>query len=148
MNHTEADALAKRIINTWRGGPPLAEWTSALLDLDAGTAGTAFIRCRNQYTDPPTIAAFVATYRTLSTRANQPTGEHCGCGDGLVAVWIERGGRQIRCAAPCTCPLGRARAPQIADIASRSALSEPDPTTPRERVDHIPADLFHQEPTP
>jgi hypothetical protein len=65
MTHDEASALAKRIINTWHGGPALAEWVDALQTLNAGTAGTAFVRLRDNNETPPSIARFKATCRAI-----------------------------------------------------------------------------------
>lgn len=148
MTPAEATAVADRITHI-PGRQILTrdEWITQLLPLDHGTAGTALIRCLGTRNAPPALDEFLRKYHDLNTPANNPIpGEHCGCGDGLVTVWIERGGRQIRCAAPCpNCALGRSRAPQIEAIAAGSVLSQPDPTTPHERVDHLPTDLFHQE---
>lgn len=65
MTPTEATTLAKRIINTWNGGPRLDEWVDALTELDAGMSGTAFIRLRNQSEHAPSIARFMATCRAV-----------------------------------------------------------------------------------
>jgi hypothetical protein len=65
MTPDEATALAKRIINTWNGGPRLDEWTDALAHIDEGTAGTAFVRLRSQSEHAPSIARFIATCRAI-----------------------------------------------------------------------------------
>jgi hypothetical protein len=70
MTPAEATDLAKRIINVWRGGPPLSEWVDTLEPLEAGAAGTAFIRLRRDEVDAPSIARYHAVYRSLHT------GEH------------------------------------------------------------------------
>jgi hypothetical protein len=63
VNQAEATDLAKRIINCWRGGPPLTEWIDELKRLDAGMAGTAYIRLRREHEHAPSIARFLAEYR-------------------------------------------------------------------------------------
>lgn len=77
MTPDEADQLAKRIINTWHGGPPLAEWRDTLTELDAGTAGTTYVRLRAELDHAPSIARYLSEYRTLHTPANDPIRHHC-----------------------------------------------------------------------
>lgn len=67
MTPAAADALAKRWINIWRGGPSLTEIIDALLPLDEGRAGTALVRLRNESDHAPSIARFLAVYRSLDT---------------------------------------------------------------------------------
>jgi hypothetical protein len=71
MNPEEAKRLAVRIANSWHGGPNIEAWTEELLDMDAGTAGTTFIRLRRDLDHAPSIANFWRTYRTLVTPANE-----------------------------------------------------------------------------
>lgn len=128
MTPTEADRLAKRIINTWQGAPPLPEWADTLEPLDAGTAGTAYIRLRNDSDATPTIARYMAVYRSLDTK-RPDSAPHRGCtacgrqdgpypsnGDGWNTVEYERNGRTYRGAIPCNCPLGRTRDAVYASI--------------------------------
>lgn len=79
MTRDEAEQLAKRIINTWRGGPPLADWVQILEPLEHGYAGTTYVRLRAQDENPPTIARFLATYRGVrgptDTAPRRETGE-------------------------------------------------------------------------
>lgn len=109
MTLTEATELAKRIINTWRGGPPLTEWTDVLLELDAGTAGTAFIRLRNDTDHTPTIARYLAIYRSLHTPANDPINQpdcpDCGRTGWARSARPDHAGNP--CVTPCGCPAGR-----------------------------------------
>ena len=67
MTTDEANDLAKRIINTWRSGPPLDVWREELARLDAGTAGTAYAKLRRTIEHAPSIARFLAEYNSLST---------------------------------------------------------------------------------
>lgn len=67
MTSDQADQLAKRIINCWRGGPPLAEWRDLLATLDEGAAGTAFVRLRNELDNAPSIARFRQECNALRT---------------------------------------------------------------------------------
>lgn len=100
---TEADTLAKRIINTWRGGPPLTEWIDVLGPLEAGRAGTAFVRLRGDSENPPSIARFRQVYASLHTASSDAKCASCG-GDGWVtATPVERWGVEYRTARPCHC---------------------------------------------
>lgn len=109
MTDAEARALATRIINSIRSTPPHAEWIDALLPLDAGRAGTAFIRCRDDNdSDRLTIARFKMTYRSLHTASTDTARHGCWqCGDGWVTRNYQRGEREYRGAYPCTCPAGQ-----------------------------------------
>src|SRR5690606_18933814 len=112
MTDTEGDDLAKRIINAFRGGPPLAEWRDVLAKLDAGRAGTAFVRLRGQLDYAPSIARFMAEYRALDTH-DASTRTHCDtCGgsgwapapdrqDGTVTRTVECDQCQPTDTAPC-----------------------------------------------
>lgn len=93
MTPQEADDLADRIMRAWpKMLIPPDEWRDVLRSLDAGTAGTAFIRLRNTEKYPPTIADFLDTYRSLPTQANQPIRTLCTTcgGDGFASFtqWI------------------------------------------------------------
>lgn len=92
MTPEAADGLARRIINCWRGGPPLAEWVQALLPLDEGTAGTAFIRLQRTLEHAPTIAKFIATCNSLHTATNDPYRSEPKCprcdDNGSIGVWL------------------------------------------------------------
>ena len=83
MNGHEADALAARIAGTWRGGPIASVWAEELLDLDAGTAGTAYARLRRSEDSMPTVSRFLYEYRQLRTVSVQPLPEDkCKACDG------------------------------------------------------------------
>jgi hypothetical protein len=110
MTREEASELAKRIINCWRGGPPLAEWTDELQRLDAGQAGTAYVRLKRELENAPSIARFIAEYRALNTHDGGNVKPKCGwCSDG---GWIptqrhEFKGGVYSGVEPCThCPTG------------------------------------------
>lgn len=128
MTPAEADALAKRIINSFRGGPPLADWVEELTRLDAGRAGTAYARLRATLDHAPTIARFMVEYNALDTE-RPGTRPPCGdCGDtGWIdapdRVWPdERTSSQVK---PCPhCDEGRKRA------GSRVWLERHRPTPP------------------
>lgn len=113
MTPTEADLLGKRIINCWRGGPPLAEWVEELTPLELGQAGTTYARLKRQLEHAPSIARFMAEYRTLDTHDASTRPVPCGwCSDGWVETrphefrgWVYSG------VEPCPhCAEGRARA--------------------------------------
>jgi hypothetical protein len=115
MTTTEADELAKRIINTWRGGPPLTEWRDELLPLDAGQAGTAFARLKRTLENAPSIARFLAEYRSLQMHdASNPDDKCPECSNsGWVACFrqYENKGEVYSGARPCAeCGHGRVAA--------------------------------------
>lgn len=116
MNHEAADALAKRIINTWRGGPPLQDWVDTLDPLDEGTAGTAYIRLRNENENAPSIAVFMRQYRSLETATTAPIRQdscplnRCAS-DGWITASFTADGRPYTGVEPCGCPAGRNNEP-------------------------------------
>jgi hypothetical protein len=113
MTHAEADALAKRIINCWRGGPPLTEWIDELERLDAGTAGTTYARLKRTSEHAPSIAKFYAEYNALDTHDGGTRPADCRFCDGTG--WLETRRHQAMGVAysgcePCSrCSEGRAR---------------------------------------
>jgi hypothetical protein len=108
MTPAEADALAKRIINTWRGGPPLREWIDTLQPLDAGTAGTAYIRLRGTSDQAPTIARYTAVYASLHTKPPNDTTHTCErCTDGWITTDYTNNNRPYRGVILCTCTTGQ-----------------------------------------
>lgn len=83
MTPHEADDLAARITHTWHTNRiPADEWAEVLTPLDAGTAGTAYVRLRNDSDNPPSIARFLATYRSLNTRRLDDQRGDCDHCDG------------------------------------------------------------------
>lgn len=118
MTEPEAEDLAARIVRTWRGAPPADVWVEELVRLDAGAAGTAFARLRRESTRAPSIAEFLATYRTLRTQ-DGGTREVYDCSHCDGAGWVptadlvlENGGNELRYSqvVPCTCRAGNAAA--------------------------------------
>ena len=117
MTPDAADFLAKRIINTWRGGPPITEWREQLTQLDEGQAGTAFARLRGQLDNAPSIARFMSEYRSLHTASAD---DKCGdcANSGWVPIelpngdtaWYEHNGQQYTGAKPCRCRHGQTAA--------------------------------------
>lgn len=113
MTPTEADALAKRIINCWHGGPNIADWRDALEPLDAGRAGTAYARLRNERDHAPSIKAFRDTYNALDTH----DGSIRKCAECVDSGWVdvvsrfEHNGLAYTGAEPCKrCPTGKTAA--------------------------------------
>ena len=99
MNLDEAKRLAIRIINSWQGGPTIDEWISELTDMDAGTAGTTFVRLRRDLERPPTIARFWHTYAELATSTNQALPCIDCEGTGWITGYTDQ--RGYRYAKPC-----------------------------------------------
>lgn len=87
MNPAEAEMLSTKMLVTWSNMRiPPAVWEEVFTELDYGTAGTTWARLARSNQHPPTVAEFVATYRSLPTAHNQPIPEschHCG-GDGFI----------------------------------------------------------------
>lgn len=109
MTEHEARALYVRIANSWpaeQRGVAAETWIEVLADLDAGTAGTALIRLRNDIARTPSIKQFRDAYYALRTPANEPVGPACEYCDstGWLASDKPAGGRECR---PCTCHAGR-----------------------------------------
>lgn len=114
MNHQAADALAKRIVGSWRSGPPLQDWVDTLDPLDEGAAGTAYIRLRNEHEGDraPSCATFRKMYHSLETAATAPIRqETCPlnrcAGDGWIVGVFTAEERTYEGVEPCGCPVGR-----------------------------------------
>lgn len=112
MNSADADHLAQRIGQTWRGGPTAAAWADVLTELDAPRAEAAFRRLRTEAENTPSVARFLATYRSLTTDRPDPTAPHCGrcASTGMVTVWEQHGDQTVTACAPCTCEAGTSAA--------------------------------------
>ncbi|MBP6729966.1 MAG: hypothetical protein KA129_10095 [Microthrixaceae bacterium] len=113
MLRQEACDLAVRILGVFHG-PQAAEWEDELQHLDAGTAGTTFVRLRREHTGRwLSIADFHAVYRTLRTDDASTKTDPCdACGDSgwlESAQYIERD-QLYTGARPCSCSEGRKRA--------------------------------------
>lgn len=117
LTRLEATDLATRILETFHG-PPGHAWEEELATLDAGTAGTAFARCRREHKSRwLSIAEFIAVYRSLRTddpTTRGPVCIHCD-GTGWVQAedHLEHPGtdheRRYTQNEPCTCNEGQAR---------------------------------------
>lgn len=120
---SEAADLAVRITQAWPGrGVDASIWERRLEDLDAGAAGTAFVRLLDTETRPPSIARFVDTYRAIrATQVRVEERERCdrcgGSGWERAAdhVRTDAGGNEVdRCStvAPCRwCGAGKQAGP-------------------------------------
>lgn len=114
MNTTESEDLAVRLSQTWPKGLPAPAWDDALRNLDAGGAGTAYVRLRATVSliTGPSIADFLSTYNSLNTKPYEPRPncETCG-GNGWEPVWTtnDEGVEYSNGVTPCRCPSGRQR---------------------------------------
>lgn len=115
MTPAEALDLARRIKNTWYGGPPVNEWATELESLDTGRAGTTYARMKRTVENAPSIARFLAEYRAITT--TDASADRCpSCGDSGWAPWLddngdprhyEANGVTYSGALPCNCQPGR-----------------------------------------
>jgi hypothetical protein len=112
----EAEELAKRISQTWRTGASKQIWEEALLDLDAGTAGTAYQRLRRESEHAPSIASFIAFSRSLHTESNEtpvvPWCEQCDSTGWVALADLTVNEENYSQVAPCTyCGTGKQMVP-------------------------------------
>ena len=78
MDATQRAQLVERIVTTWPNGPKGAIWTETLADHDEITFTAALdvykhLRDTAERRDPPSVAAFLATWRTRWHRPEQTT---------------------------------------------------------------------------
>lgn len=66
MTRTEAAELAGQIAKTWRGGPHADVWAEELEELHFGQAQATYHQLRKSEEHGPTIARFLAHYRSLT----------------------------------------------------------------------------------
>jgi hypothetical protein len=114
MNREDARSLATRLSQGWPKGLTASAWEDAITDLDAGQAGTAFVRLQQTINDPtgPTVAAFLAYYRTLDTRRPEHVASCDTCDSTGWKPVIEPhpdGTERHTGVTPCHCPHGRRR---------------------------------------
>jgi hypothetical protein len=109
VNAAELENLSTQIMRSWPKmliGPDI--WEEALAPFDAGAAGTALVRLRNETKFPPSIQEFVSTIRSLG-----PTGPRrdthdcprCG-GDGLITMVQRIHDVEYEVQTPCLCEHG------------------------------------------
>lgn len=112
MNYTDAENLLTRMGQCWRV-PFGQEWHEAFKDLDAGRAGTAFVRLRDTEERPPTIAKFKGAYQSIRGETkHEPRCEVCD-GTGLRAPDDDAWGTE---SPPCEyCDMGRIQGERIAE---------------------------------
>ena len=78
MDATQRAQLVDRIVTTWPNGPKGIIWTETLVDHDEITFTAALdvykhLRDTAERRDPPSVAAFLATWRT---RWHRPRTDH------------------------------------------------------------------------
>lgn len=67
MTPTQRDAMAVKIAQTWPNGPSQAVWSDSLDELDYPQASKAYDKLRRDEERPPSVARFLAMYRTFDT---------------------------------------------------------------------------------
>ena len=75
MTDPQALELAKRIMNCWRGGTPLADWVAELARLEHQPAVAAYERLRRLIDVAPSIPRFLSEYQALDARNVAPVGQ-------------------------------------------------------------------------
>lgn len=70
MTRDDANDLAKRICNTWRGNIPHSEWADYLIGFDAEQASRAYMRLRARIEYMPTLKQFGDECRTVARLAD------------------------------------------------------------------------------
>lgn len=109
MLTVEAQDLAVKISQTWRGGPNVAIWEEELIELDIARANTTYVRLRRTESSAPTIARFFAEYRSLRTDPD----ENDRCPACIDEGWVPADdfhhpdGRVSTQVKPCGCRAGR-----------------------------------------
>jgi hypothetical protein len=80
MTPDQANALAIRYKNTWRGGPSVDELRTQLADMDHTTASTVITRLARDLEHPPTIHTMWERYRATRNgeRLGIPQPEYTG----------------------------------------------------------------------
>lgn len=109
MTPTEAETLSTKMMVTWsRMAIPPSLWEEVFAELDYGTAGTTWAQLARENVHPPTIAEFVAKYRSLPTAHNQPIPHVCSqCGnDGFVSGYELVNEIAYPVLRACSCPNG------------------------------------------
>lgn len=103
MTRTEAEELARQIVNTFRSTPPWPVWVDALEPLNVGTAAATLAALRDEVEQGSVLVGrFMGRYRTLL--APRP-GVACGrChGDGWVECTDQRRHRPGCAGGGCYC---------------------------------------------
>jgi hypothetical protein len=104
---TEARQLAVKLKETWHGGPSVDVWVEELEPLHAGTAGTTLVRLRREEDRAPSIAKFLALYRSLHTQETEkpycPVCDSTGWIEGpdLIKGDPDNGGARYTQVIPC-----------------------------------------------
>lgn len=119
MTPTEAAIYAEKVCDTWPDpAQPTADIIAeAIIDLDAGTLGTAIVRLRNTAKNRPTVAELLSAYHQLHTATTDPIRRSSDCpvgkcpGDGWVSSERVTENRTYTVVRPCTCPAGRRNEP-------------------------------------
>jgi hypothetical protein len=126
MTPDERDLLVRKLRAIWPdGGPSNMMWADVFDPLEAGQAGTALLRLRNELDKCPTIAQFMGKVREIRTRVQDPTPGDDECRRGLCdgSGWLPATftrGRGIQADGesvpltytgvhPCVCPAGQER---------------------------------------
>lgn len=121
MLTAEALDLTTRILEVFQG-PPGHVWEEELVELDAGRAGTAFVRLKREHEHRwLSIAQFMAAYKAI--HVDRPTGappcdqgeDGCGGSGWVTSSAFTHGTRMgepvpYTAMEPCRCAEGRKRA--------------------------------------
>lgn len=89
MNTPDADDLATLITKTWRGGPSTDVWAEELGTLYTAQARAAYTQLRRSEQHAPSVATFLAAYRSLGTTRTEDPQRPCTTCDGTGLVIVE-----------------------------------------------------------
>lgn len=160
MTEAEARQLYVKMAASWppdHRGVAAEVWIEILQELEAGTAGTAVIRLRDELDRPPTIHQFKQRYYALHTPTNDPirmaTLACADCGGsgwlsrrtpiqvvvghkrdddtGLVAAVLEERD-PITSVRPCGCPAGRQAEHTATEIDKHRRANQLGPYRPKD----------------
>lgn len=104
MTRDDADQLAGLITRTWRNGPAADVWAGILAEFNYKQADAAVRKLQREAEQSPSIARFIATYKSLSQHdgPDGPNGCHYCDGYGWISTTFERHGHEYSASAACT----------------------------------------------
>lgn len=123
MTYDECEGLLTRMGQCWRV-PFGAEWSTVFESMDAGRAGTAFIRLRDSEERPPSIAKFKAAYGAIQGETSHEP--RCRVCDGTGRRAPDGDHEWGVTSPPCEyCEMGKIQAQREVDAAALPPMTNP-----------------------